>query len=169
VNIFILSEDPIIAAQMQCNKHVVKMTLETAQMLCAPFENGKAPYRRAHYNHPCTIWARTSKENYEWLVMHGLALCNEYTLRYGKRHASQDVIIWCSNNMSRLGLPSNGLTEFAVAISGDQECRKLPNFDRLSVKQKYRAYYLCDKKRFAKWTNRDVPEWWARWIRLGGV
>ena len=145
------------------------MILETAQMLCAPFENGKAPYMRAHYNHPCTIWARTSKENYEWLITHGLALCNEYTFRYGKRHASQDVIIWCSENMWRLDLPSIGLTEFPVAISADQKCRSIPNFDRLTVKQKYRAYYLYDKSRFAKWTGRSVPEWWARWVRLGGV
>jgi hypothetical protein len=34
MNIFILSQDPVTAAQMQCNKHIPKMIVESAQMLC---------------------------------------------------------------------------------------------------------------------------------------
>ena len=33
MNIFILDEDPVQAAQLQCDKHVVKMIVESAQML----------------------------------------------------------------------------------------------------------------------------------------
>ena len=33
MNIFYLDRDPVIAAQMMCDKHVVKMILESAQML----------------------------------------------------------------------------------------------------------------------------------------
>lgn len=95
MNIFILSKDPIIAAQMQCDKHVVKMILETAQLLCSPFEKGEAPYKRSHFNHPSAIWTRENKSNYEWLITHGLALCEEYTFRYGKEHKSKQVILWC--------------------------------------------------------------------------
>ena len=33
MNIFVLDKDPEIAAQMACDKHVVNMIVETAQML----------------------------------------------------------------------------------------------------------------------------------------
>ena len=35
MNIFVLDESPVTSAQMQCDKHIVKMPLETAQMLCS--------------------------------------------------------------------------------------------------------------------------------------
>ena len=79
VNIFVLDEDPIQAAFQQCNKHVVKMVTETAQLLCSVYPKGVAPYKRTHYNHPCAVWARTSLENYLWLLEHGEALGLEYT------------------------------------------------------------------------------------------
>lgn len=43
MNIFVLSEGPVEAARMQCDKHVVKMIVETAQMLCTV---GHGPYNR---------------------------------------------------------------------------------------------------------------------------
>ena len=61
MNIFILDESPIISAQMQCDKHIVKMPLETAQMLCSVWHRygqaDRVPYKEAHRNHPCTLWA----------------------------------------------------------------------------------------------------------------
>ena len=75
MNIFILSGDPTEAAVAQINKHCVKMPLETAQMLCAAYPDDVAPYKKTHYNHPCTVWARTCIENFNWLVEHGIALC----------------------------------------------------------------------------------------------
>ena len=161
MNIFVLSEDPVEAAQMQLNKHVVKMVLESAQMLCAPYETGVAPYKRAHYNHPCTIWARESYENYQWLISHALALAEEYTFRYEKTHKSEAVIRWCQENVGLLNLPKRGLTEFAVAISSDMLCRNSPNFNTLSVRDKYRAYYLYDKSYMATWIKRSPPSWWC--------
>jgi hypothetical protein len=53
------------------------------------------PYRTAHgafRNHPCTRWAAANQYNLAWLLMHGLGLCEEYTLRYHKIHTCQDVI-----------------------------------------------------------------------------
>ena len=88
MNIFALDNDVKVAAQWHVDKHVVKMPLETAQMLCtARHELGEKPesipYKVAHKNHPCTIWCRTSSENYDWLCDLGMVLCKEYTYRYG--------------------------------------------------------------------------------------
>jgi hypothetical protein len=153
MNIFVLDKDPIKAAEMHCNKHIVKMPLEVAQMLCSAFNQGDAPYRRTHYNHPCSKWARESKQNYLWLIQHGYALCVEYTARYNKHHKSEDIIKWCALNIDKLNLPDIGLTEFAKAMP--DEC-KVSN-----VVLSYRKYYLMYKKDFAVWPAGKTPEWWS--------
>ena len=95
MNIFYLDKDPVKAAQYQYNKHVVKMILESAQMLCTAhhhyaeelgYDNSYIPYKKAHYNHPSTIWTRQNSRNYYWLYHHMLALGDEYTKRYNKTH-----------------------------------------------------------------------------------
>ena len=90
MNIFYLHEDPQKAAEYQYDKHVVKMILESAQMLCTAhhhYDNGdNVPYKKAHYNHPSTVWARANKPQYFWLYNHMIALGEEYTKRYGKTH-----------------------------------------------------------------------------------
>ena len=90
MNIFYLSQKKEKAAQVQYNKHVVKMILETAQLLCtAHHELGTSieiPYKATHKNHPSAIWVRDSAENYMWAYEHMLALGAEYTKRYGKTH-----------------------------------------------------------------------------------
>ena len=92
MNIFYLDESPVIAAKVQYNKHVVKMILESAQMLCTAhhhYGNGdNVPYKKAHYNHPSTIWVRQNSIHYDWLYFHMRALGFEYTKRYGKEHMS---------------------------------------------------------------------------------
>ena len=93
MNIFYLDKDPKLAAIYQYNKHVVKMILESAQMLCTAHhcygsaeQKANVPYKQAHLNHPSTIWARQSKSTYMWLYEHMMALGNEYYVRYGKTH-----------------------------------------------------------------------------------
>ena len=89
MNIFYLHKDPVKAAEMQYNKHVVKMILESAQMLCTAhryYGNEDVPYKTAHLNHPSTIWCRQNSRQYVWLYNHMLALGEEYTKRYGKEH-----------------------------------------------------------------------------------
>ena len=95
MNIFYLDSDPVKAAQVQYNKHVVKMILESAQMLCTAHhhytellsqDDSYIPYKKAHYNHPSTIWCRENSEQYLWLYDHMIALGNEYTKRYNKIH-----------------------------------------------------------------------------------
>ena len=92
MNIFYLDNNPVKAAQVQYNKHVVKMILESAQMLCTAhhhYDNGhNVPYKKAHYNHPSTIWCRQNSRQYYWLFHHMLALGDEYTKRYNKTHLS---------------------------------------------------------------------------------
>lgn len=152
MNIFVVNENPILAAQDLCNKHNVKMILESAQMLCSPFANGSAPYRRTHYNHPCSKWVRTSKENYEWLIKHGMALCKEYTKRYGRVHKSQKVIEWCEHNYLKIEFPDMGLTPFVQAMP-----EKYKSEDTV---ESYRNYYMGDKRKIASWPPEGTPEWW---------
>ena len=154
MNIFVLSEDPIEAAQMQCDQHVVKMTLETAQMLCTPFPKGAAPYKQTHYNHPCNVWVRESKANFIWLCDHGDALAEEYTYRYEKEHKSASVIRWCREHVGEVSFPKVELTPFAIAMD---DSYKLGN-----VVASYRNFYSKSKNRFAKWKkNRKAPDWFV--------
>lgn len=157
MNIFILDEDPIDAAVMLCDKHVPKMILESAQLLCSPFEPGMAPYRRTHYNHPCAIWVRSSSANYEWLLNHACALADEYWKRYDKRrHKSESVLDWCFENELKIKFPSIELTPFAQCMP---EQYKVPG----DAVQAYRNYYIGEKARFAKWERgTKVPEWWTK-------
>ena len=104
MNIFVKHPDPSVSAQCLPDKHIVKMPLETCQMLsivCSEewghsygkiYRNDGQPYQTkkgAFRNHPCTIWANDTLENAWWLLTHGLALCAEYTHRYGKIHSCQ--------------------------------------------------------------------------------
>jgi len=92
MNIFYLDKCPKKAAQLQYNKHVVKMILESAQMLCtAHHVHGNpddVPYKQAHLNHPSTIWVRENSLHYDWLYEHFVALQGEYYKRYNKTHLS---------------------------------------------------------------------------------
>ena len=114
MNIFYLDSDPVKAAQVQYNKHVVKMILESAQMLCTAhhhYDNGhNVPYKKAHYNHPSTIWCRQNARQYMWLYNHMIALGKEYTKRYKKTHLT---ITKCKEPLRHLplGIPDSTFTE----------------------------------------------------------
>lgn len=88
MNIFLLDYDVKKCAQSHVDKHVVKMILETAQLLCGAHHvigtTDNIPYKLSHKNHPCSIWVRESLTNYLYLCELGLELCYEYTYRYGK-------------------------------------------------------------------------------------
>jgi len=149
MNIFILDIDPIISAQSLLDKHVVKMPLESAQMLCSVFNPGTAPYKRSYYNHPCSKWVRNSSGNFDWLVEHGLALCDEYNYRYGKIHKCKNVIEWCRDNIN--GLSDLGLTPFAQAM--------LDKYKSENAVESYRAYYIGEKNKLLVYTKRQPPMW----------
>jgi hypothetical protein len=145
MNIFYLHKDPVEAAKLQYNKHVVKMILESAQMLCTAHheimgDDANVPYKRAHVNHPSTIWARRSAQNYVWLYDHFVALAQEYKKRYGKDHLSYTK---CEPYLRFLpgGLPHTGFTQPPQAMPDEYK-------DECSL-QAYWNYYINDKKHIA--------------------
>jgi hypothetical protein len=157
MNIFALDNNPIQAAQWLCDKHVVKMILESAQLLSTAHRvlddvpAGSPLYKKTHENHPCAIWVRESFANYVWLYYHLRALLQEYTYRYGKHHKVEelmDVLIIPPDNIHH----SLDQTEFAQAMP---EQYKIPG----NPIQAYRNYYKHEKLRIARYTNRDFPEW----------
>lgn len=164
MNIFVLDLNPKEAARQMADQHIRKMALESAQLLCGAFEEGVAPYKRSHYNHPCAKWARATRQNYEWLIEHGFEICEEFVRRFHPTadvyHSSEEVIEWCYDNYLKLHLPSVGLTNFAQAMPSQ--------FWRQSPTAAYREYYRTNKREFktpngierASWTNRAVPDWW---------
>jgi hypothetical protein len=152
MNIFLLDKNLEKCAQYHVNRHVVKMILESAQLLCSVHHicgELEPPYKLAHKNHPCSIWCRASLTNYLYLCELGLELSKEYTFRYGKHHKSTDVIQWCLNNLPNI--PDIGFTPPALAMP-DQY--KVDDFV-----QSYRNYYIGEKKGFATWKNREIPYW----------
>jgi hypothetical protein len=150
MNIFALDYDPITAASYHMDKHVVKMILESAQLLCSVHHmtGGTAPYRLTHKNHPCSIWARESLSNYNWLNKLALALCDEYTYRYGKIHKSYYVIM----ELPQPNIPDIGLTPFKLAMPDDYKVS-----DPI---ESYRNYYVNDKRHIAAWKRDRKPAWY---------
>ena len=147
MNIFILSTNPVEAAQMQCDKHVVKMVLESAQILSTV---SGGPYKPTHANHPCVLWAKANRTNFNWLCRHGMALCAEYTRRYGRRHKSQDVIEQIAYAHDAEKLPV-GISEFVQCMPDE--------FRGSDPVVAYRKYY--HSKTFAAWNkSRPAPYWW---------
>ena len=153
MNIFVLDSNPTQAAVQQLDKHVVKMPLESAQMLCSALIAHGAedtPYRKAHPKHPCTLWAAKTRTNFRWLVTHGISLSEEYTRRYGKRHKSQDVIEWCAKQEHLI--PIGDLTTFAQAMP-----EQYKSTDPVTA---YRQYYMGEKRTIATW-KQNRPVWFV--------
>ena len=139
MNIFYLDECPDKAARLQYNKHVVKMILESAQMLCAAHHvignPDDVPYKLAHKNHPSTIWVRQNSIHYDWLYDHMRALGDEYTKRYGKTHLS---ITKCKH----LVYPPKNIP--TVMFNQPPQCMPDEYKDKCSV-QAYWNYYIGEK------------------------
>lgn len=160
MNIFHLHNDPVKAAIWQCNKHITKMLLEHCQMLCTAYhlQGIQAQYKPTHANHPTSVWIRSSYDNWLWTIEHAYATAKEYTSRYSKRHASEDVLDWCEDNVWRLGFDSSNLTKFAIAIKEDKICRTLSEFNESDPVNCYHLYYQHDKKHLHQW-KQNKPDW----------
>jgi len=172
-----LDDNPKIAAKMLDDVRVVKMITESAQMLSTahrildgrkilvhttsrnrthwelpePFESNL--YKVAYRNHPCNIWIRETTDNYQWLFDHFVALAQEYTLRYGKKHKSSGLIRFLLRYP--LNIMDGPLTFPALAMPEEY---KSSNFV-----ESYRSYFngekLFPKKRPASWKNNEIPSW----------
>jgi len=172
MNIFVTDPDPVISAQTLCDKHVVKMVLESAQMLStawrepndlrssefsSKYADEHELYKTAHPNHPCSIWVRQARENYKWLYRHFVALCDEYTHRYGKSHASARLkgpLMWRPFRSSAL---LDAIEEpYGFVLAMPDEYKSDDVFDS------YRNYLINEKQHFAKWEKDPSrkPTWW---------
>lgn len=156
MNIFVVDFCPFIAAQMLCDKHVVKMVLETAQILShVAYRYGyfsEDVYKSSYAHHPCTRWAGNRKDQWLWTCKHGLGLAQEYTHRYEKIHPAQYVIEACLDGGFGPNFGKRRATMFFAQAMPDQ-------YKQRNAVKAYRAYYLNEKLRFAKWTNRLPPKW----------
>ena len=164
MNIFVTDPDPVISAQTLCDKHVVKMVLESAQMLSTAWREYSSEYadehelyKTAHLNHPCSIWVRLARENYRWLYKHFVALCEEYTHRYEKSHASARLkgpLMWAPFT------PRSGLAKieepYGFVLAMPDEYKSDDVFDS------YQKYLINEKQHFAKWEKDPSrkPTWW---------
>ena len=154
MNIFYLHSDPVEAAKLQYNKHVVKMILESAQMLCVAHHvygnSNDVPYKEVHLNHPSTRWTRLCRANYMWLYDHMIALGDEYTKRYGKTHLT---ITKCKEFLSKppLNLPGGEFTEPPQAMPDEYKVEG----DSITA---YWNYYISDKSHIANIKKEKIYE-----------
>ena len=184
MNIFYLDPNPRTCAEMHCDKHVVKMIIEYAQLLSTahrvldgtnsvvlsssgrkktvwtlPDNRESILYSATHINHPSAIWVRENIENYNWLFDMWSELLDEYTHRYGKIHA-------CARLHDTLYEAPENITSgdfFAPTPAMPQELKIVAEIQipgrKYDVLASYKNYYIKDKARFAKWKNRNTPEW----------
>lgn len=170
MNIFVLDSDPRKAARMVCDKHVVKMALETVQMLVSalirrgvppedmPRTKAGSPYKETHKNHPCTRWAGDTEANFLWLWEHGMELCLEYSRRYYRVHRCYYAIYEMSYLLTQVpddtkDWKEGPLTPHPQAMPDD--CKRDDPVDA------YRSYYNKDKREIAEWSHSETPEWFC--------
>lgn len=161
MNIFILSLFPKVCAKWHIDVHVRKMIIEYAQLLSTTHrvlgevDESLGFYRKTHMNHPCAKWARMSSMNYCFLYELFVALCDEYTYRFGKVHLTDKKL----RNILRIvpaNIPQGPLTTFPQAMP---EQYKTGN-----VCEAYQLFYRGSKqtnkagKPMDRWTRRDIPE-----------
>tara|TARA_Y100000004_G_scaffold5623_1_gene6568 strand:+ start:53 stop:634 length:582 start_codon:yes stop_codon:yes gene_type:complete len=188
MNIFYVDKDPAKAAKMMCDKHIIKMILESAQMLCSAkrmldgteyydkTKNGRKIkrwrldnpneeaiiYKAGWAKHPSTQWVMKSAYNYRWLYLHMLALNEEYKLRWqkDKNHVAIDKLADLLKHPPK-NAPLN--VKGSDATPAMPEHCKVPGDSVAS----YRKYYILEKRRFAKWEkpNAIMPDWYKKGIQ----
>lgn len=188
MNIFGLDEDPKKAPLQMVDKHIVKMPTETCQMLHTNVLHSlfvsahrrepslrelKVFHQESHYsylmkpamlNHPSTIWARENKNNAKWLYLHGIALCDEYTHRYGKVHGTlsriKDVAEFHESGDWSKATPIRIAMADEYRLCEKEFSQKNPNWVGWDfVIASYRKYYQEAKYKFANWKGRETPSW----------
>jgi hypothetical protein len=157
MNIFVLDRDIEKCARAHCDQHVIKMILESAQILCTALnlKGIRTPYRSTHVKHPCVVWAGESFDNFRWLMSLARALNAEYRYRYKKTIDHKSIAVL--EALAGARFPRGGLTPFAQAMP---EKYRAPG-DAVAA---YRAFYRGEKMGFATWTRRSPP----RWLRPAG-
>lgn len=166
MNIFFVDEDPRAAAQSLVDRHVVKMITESNQLLSTAHHLCPGPtydlikdkiYKKTHMNHPSAKWVRESSLNYAWLIVHAKAMCEEYTKRYGRRHAGEDIIDLLSMHVPDIPY-SDSCTIPSCAM--DDEYKIFNSVKTMQeVVTNYRNYYIKGKSHLHSWKNSNKPNW----------
>ena len=158
MNLFWLDNDLALAAQYHCDKHVVKMTVETAQILSTAVHlrgwRGEGLYRPTHANHPCTVWAAESRANFDQALILLMCLGTEYCHRYGRLHRSFTLAPSIAAAVETVqDWPEQGPTRRPTAMPDayKTDC----------IVASYRSYYLAEKRSICKYTNRAEPPWFS--------
>ena len=167
MNIFYLDQDPKVCAQYHCDKHVVKMILESAQLLCTAINvvagEQVTPYKSTHVNHPCAIWVRESFSNWMYVYCLMLYLELEWNFRFehDKDHKAVTLLCKSGNNIKLKAqelLPDKPFT--APPLCMPEHCKTTTMFGSIvDATVSYRNYYNLEKQHLHKWTNRNVPFW----------
>lgn len=149
MNIFVTSPDPEFCAKVLDDKRVVKMVLESAQLMSTAMNlaGANGPYKTTHVNHPCSIWTRETFSNYAWLLDHFISLCDEYTYRYNKQHKCSQLIKTFEDGLAYIN--DGSLTTFVNCTTFKQE------------QDVFKAYQLALEE---KW-NKDIrtPTWYGEY------
>lgn len=152
MNIFILDSSAETCARYHCDQHIIKMILESVQILCTALSQYgfDTPYKPTHAKHPCVLWTTASYGNFLWLKKLALALNKEYQYRYIKStdHKSISVL----KQLGKLQYEDRGMTPFVQVMP---EQYRIPD----DPVRAYRAYYIGEKLIFAKWRRRRPPLW----------
>lgn len=159
MNIFYIDSNPIIAAHMLADSHIRKMQIESAQMCSTahhmnPSDPSILPliYKKTHFNHPSTIWVRQSIQHYNWVIEHGLEICNEFEERYEKVHATSKILTLLKSVIPNI--PDIGFTPPPLCMP-DQ-------YKTADHVEAYRNFYIEDKVKIKhlKWSKLDnKPDW----------
>lgn len=162
MNIFALDQDPKLAAQYHCDKHVPKMILESLQILNgALYERDLSElafYGYTHKHHPCTLWAAESWQNFEWVVRLAHHLNKEYKMRYDhdESHTSYQKMVdnWHDGESWTLPATDDELKPFALAMADD-----VKSSNRIQAYRDYYREYKQPQDWFCYEQGRDSPDW----------
>lgn len=169
MNIFATSPFPAESAICLPDKHIVKMPLECCQMLSIVasekwghgygylYKTDRTPYKTekgAFRNHPCTQWAAKSIDNAYWLIKHGMNLCDEFQLRYGKAHSCYNTLLEAYYLFPKGKLTN--VTPFARAMPG--EFKYDTSIDTFEAYKRYIASKTWVKDNYLRMPERR-PEW----------
>lgn len=166
MNIFALDINPQISAQYHCDKHVVKMILESAQIISTVFAryDEHKPYmlKSCFEKHPCTIWAGNDIHNLRYVIGLGYFLVKEYKKRYDKFHKYHGLFHDFMKDMYLLTdkIPNIKLQPFYLAVPDYLKSKISNDYSLEDAVNVYREYYNFEKSKFAKWKNVEQPIWY---------
>lgn len=165
MNIFVTDSNPYIAALNLDDKRVIKMILESTQLLCTAINlnGGKTIYKSTHIKHPCTIWVRQNRENWYWLWHHASALCILYSDIYNKEHKCRKILDDLIKTTEHLQyLPEGKLQTFVNCTTNRTKGLTFKHLN--NPVEAYKAYLTArwnTDTRPPKWSFREKPKWYG--------